>query len=252
MISCYHNRLFNHAGARACCGSCVCGTARTMTQSPLLPPPHLHFLQMSPSNKVGREELKGSQTSCWHLPLPPPLPPHHPPPLPSGQSLFFAFFSSSLASAHPSASPFLPLYCQGTSLETTRVSPYFFLQRHKEGRHSFNHPLLPPHLASTLLLGGQTNKSCHADSCRLWVIITDNYPPPGGVIGRWGWRVRTVRSSHIFPRKRYFAVNRHHLWNDCACVTSSKWQPFSRGYGPVRPAESISTLNLWPPALINT
>lgn len=157
MISCYHNRLFNRADARACCGSCVCGTARAVTQSPLLPPPHLHFLQMSPSNKVGREELKGASNIS-------PTPP-----LPSGQSLFFAvfFFPSSPASAHPSASPFLPLYCQGTSLETTRVSPFFFLQRHKEGRHSFNHPT-PPRLASTLLLlGGQTNKSCHADSCRL-------------------------------------------------------------------------------------
>lgn len=167
MISCYHNRLFNRADARACCGSCVCGTARALTQSPLLPPPHLHFLQMSPSNKVGREELKGASNISPTPPSPTTTITTQPPPFWTISLLCCFFFSSSPASAHPSASPFLPLYCQGTSLETTRVSPFFFLQRHKEGRHSFNHPT-PPRLASTLLLlGGQTNKSCHADSCRL-------------------------------------------------------------------------------------
>lgn len=143
------------------------------------------------------------------------------------------FFFPLPSYVHPSHQLFLPLCCQGTSLETTRVSPYFFLQRHKEGRHTFNHPFL----ASTPLLGGQNNKSCHTDSCRLPVIITDNYPPPG-----------TPVQPHL-SHKHYFTANLQHLWNGCVSVTSSEWQWFSQRYSQVRPSKSTSTFNPYPPFL---
>lgn len=124
---------------------------------PLFATPHLHFLQMSPSNKVREEELTGElrtrRRPLWTI---------------------FSLMSILLAAVFPPHPP-PSFYCRGTCSETTRMSPYFFLQRHKEGRYAFNHPLSP----LCFFFDGQANKSCHSNSCRFWVIITGNYPSPG-------------------------------------------------------------------------
>lgn len=93
---------------------------------PLFASPHLHFLQMSPSNKAREEELTGEPRthrrplwtifSLMSIPLAAVPPPPH------------THTSRSAVEAHPQKPP----GCHHTSSS-----------RHKEGRYAFNHPLSP-------------------------------------------------------------------------------------------------------------